>query len=344
MQIDRSLIPLVRSVAAPFPVLALALAAMLASGAADAQRRERSGVEVVESVCAACHGEGKNGAPRIGDATAWAPRASQGLTALTANALRGIRNMPAHGGNASVSDIEIERAITHMVNQSGGHWIEPLDGATPAVVRSGERIVQSHCARCHQEGLDGAPRIGDRAAWIPRLRKGLDAAVKSAVHGHGAMPARGGVADLSDQEINGAVVYMFNYGVPVPPPAPVAAAPATPYHKVVAGTDVYLGIVPAQALRAAGQVAPRGKDFYHLNISLFDVATKAAITDAKVTLKVADPMGEQTRALDPISANNVTSYGGYFRMSEPTPYTITAQIQRPGSTRVNEAKFEYRVR
>ena len=89
------------------------------SGAADAQRKERQGKEVVDAVCAACHASGKDKAPRIGDAKAWAERASQGLTALTAHALTGIRDMPAHGGNSGVSDIEIERAITYMVNRSG---------------------------------------------------------------------------------------------------------------------------------------------------------------------------------------------------------------------------------
>src|ERR1700690_1679327 len=76
------------------------------SGAVDAQRKERTGKEVVDAVCGACHVTGKNNAPRIGDSKAWAVRASQGLTALTDHALNGIRNMPAHGGSAGVSDIE----------------------------------------------------------------------------------------------------------------------------------------------------------------------------------------------------------------------------------------------
>lgn len=331
---------------APFVVAmtALMLCAAVWAPTANAQRHERSGKDVVDGVCAACHAQGVNGAPRIGDEKAWAARASQGLSTLTAHALKGIRDMPAHGGNMALSDIEIERAITHMVNESGGRWVEPLGGATPAVVRTGEQIVQAQCAKCHLDGLQGAPRIGDRVAWTARLRNGLNALVKSAVHGRGAMPARGGIADLTELELQGAVVYMFNYGVPVavaPPPAPVA----DPYHKVVAGMDVYLGIVRADAVamdqRKRG--APVGKGQYHVNISLFDATSKTAITDAEVKLRVADPLGGQTKTLDFVAANGKVSYGGYFRMVGAEPYTITAQIRRPGMSRAIETKFEYRV-
>jgi len=326
-------------------LMALMLAAAIGPTSANAQRQERSGKEVVDSACAACHAQGTNGAPRIGDEKAWAARASQGLTALSAHALQGIRNMPAHGGKMALSDIEVERAIIQMVNQSGGHWVEPLGGATPAVVRGGEQIVQAQCAKCHQEGLQGAPRIGDRAAWIPRLKKGLDALVKSAAHGHGPMPARGGVADLTDLELQGAVVYMFNYGVPMAPAVPAAATVADPYRKLVADTEIYLGIVRADAVPIGQRniSAQTGKDLYHLNVSLFDAKTRAAITDAQVKLDVTDPFSKQSKALEIISANGAVSYGGYFRMRGPEPYTITAQVRRPGAARPIETRFEYKV-
>jgi cytochrome c5 len=177
-----------------------------------AQTVERSGKEVVETSCFACHGSGTNGAPRIGDRKAWAKRAAQGLTSLTQHALTGIRQMPSHGGNPNLSDTEIERAITYMVNQSGGHWTEPISRTQRAADRTGEQIYQAQCHKCHETGVNGAPRIGDRAAWIPRVRQGLDVVVRSAIKGHGAMPPRGGIADLSDAEIRTAVIYMFNYG------------------------------------------------------------------------------------------------------------------------------------
>lgn len=326
-------------------VVCLVLVAAMLSAAAFAERIERSASEVVSTVCAGCHATGQNGAPRIGDEKAWAARAAQGLTALTAHALQGIRNMPPHGGNPALSDIEIERAITQMVNLSGGHWVEPLRGAVPGAVRGSARIVQEHCSRCHQDGLAGAPKIGDRAAWMPRMKDGLEALVASAAHGHGGMPPRGGVADLSDSEIRGAVLYMFNFAVVMPQAgSSTTARAADPYHKVVGGADVYLGILPAQAVgeRQVRAAAPSGKDQYHLNVSLFDANTGSAITDAQVKVQVADPIWSETRTLVAISVNNSISYGAYFRLRGPNLYTITVQIRRPGVAGVAEAKFDYR--
>ena len=335
-------------------MLASGVLAMLVafSGTADAQRKERLGKEVVDAVCASCHASGKDKAPRIGDAKAWSARTSQGLTALTGHAIKGIRKMPAHGGSAGVSDIEIERAIVHMVNQSGGNWVEPVGGATPAVVRTSEAIVRNQCAKCHQDGKQGAPKIGDRKAWIPRLQKGLDNLVGSAIHGHGPMPARGGLPDLSDQEIRGAIVHMFNYGLPATP-LPMRSMPDDPRHKVVSGTDVYLGVFPAEAIRAAHAKAgktgaavadiPSGKGYYHLNISLADNKSQVPVTDARVEVRASDGMGSETKALALVAANNAVSYGNYFRFSSGNAYNITAEIRRPGVPGTFEAKFQFKA-
>ena len=317
---------------------------------AHAQRTERQGKEVVDAVCSACHLQGKDNAPRIGDARAWSARASQGLTALTDHALKGIRNMPPHGGNAGLSDIEIERAITYMVNQSGGHWIEPVGGATPAVLRSSETIVRAQCATCHASGRDGAPKIGDQAAWIPRLKRGLDPLVASAVHGHGPMPSRGGLPDLSDAEIRGAIVYMFSGGMPsVAPPAPAAAADE--HHKVVSGTDVYLGLMRAESMRASTDSArnsdkraiPSGKGYYHVNISLADSKSQVPVTDAEVKVQVSDGVTSENHTLGLLAANNTVSYGAFYRFSSGSAYNITAQIRRPGVPGMIEAKFDFKA-
>ena len=78
--------------------------------------------------------------------------------------------------------------------------------------RSGEQVVKAQCVKCHGTGVNGAPKIGDKAAWTPRLKNGVDATVRSAIHGHGNMPARGGMADLTDPEVRAAILYIFNPG------------------------------------------------------------------------------------------------------------------------------------
>jgi cytochrome c5 len=185
-------------------------AALLLGSASAAQATDLSGKEVVDSTCSKCHAGGLNGAPKIGDDKAWAARSAQGLESLTTHALEGIRKMPPHGNNFALSDIEIQRAITFMVNRSGGKWTEPISKATLPPERTGEQVVQAQCHKCHEAGLGGAPKIGDRSAWAPRLSHGLDALVRSAINGHGGMPARGGMISLTDSELRRAILYMYN--------------------------------------------------------------------------------------------------------------------------------------
>ena len=193
----------------------LALCLAVAQSAAGAEGKELSGKQVVDAECASCHGagaqpvQGAQGAPIIGDRQVWSQLASHGLSSLTAHALSGIRKMPAHGGHPNLTDLEITRAITYMVNQSGGKWVEPISRESPPAARSGEEVVNAQCAKCHEAGVGGAPRIGDRDAWVPRLKQGLDTLVQSAIRGHGGMPARGGMANLTDSELKDAIIYLF---------------------------------------------------------------------------------------------------------------------------------------
>ena len=80
--------------------------------------------------------------------------------------------------------------------------------AAPPAARSGKEVVEARCAACHATGKNGAPRIGDREAWIKRASQGIDTLVSSAIRGHGPMPARGGMAELTDPEMRAAVTYM----------------------------------------------------------------------------------------------------------------------------------------
>ncbi|GAB3662747.1 c-type cytochrome [Ramlibacter alkalitolerans] len=211
--------------------------------------------------------------------------------------------------------------------------------------REGRQVVETVCAACHAPGKDGAPKIGDRAAWTPRFAKGIDALIDSAVNGHGGMPARGGVVQLEREELRSAVLYMFNFGLPpVAPPAEVAKA--DPRHKLVAGTDIYLGAMPAEAMRAGASSkasVPTGKGYYHLNISLADQRTGAQVKDAQVKLRVSDGMSEQASALAPVVANDSVSWGNFFKLTSGGAYNIQAEVTRPGVARPIVTNFEFRA-
>ncbi len=91
----------------------------------NAPKVERSGEDIVKASCAACHATGALNAPKIGDKAAWAKRIANGLDALATNAIKGIRQMPARGGNPDLSDEDMRRAVIAMANQSGASFKEP---------------------------------------------------------------------------------------------------------------------------------------------------------------------------------------------------------------------------
>ncbi|MFZ3175428.1 MAG: c-type cytochrome, partial [Thiobacillus sp.] len=85
--------------------------AELAALDASAPVVEKSGQEVYEAACVACHGSGALGAPRFENKGDWNARIGQGYDTLVKNAIEGIRQMPPRGGNADLADAEIARAV-----------------------------------------------------------------------------------------------------------------------------------------------------------------------------------------------------------------------------------------
>ena len=78
----------------------------------------KSGKEIWKGTCSGCHQSGLLGAPKIGDKSAWAPRIAKGMDTLKQHALKGFNQMPAHGGNPSLSDDDVVKALEYMVGQS----------------------------------------------------------------------------------------------------------------------------------------------------------------------------------------------------------------------------------
>lgn len=89
--------------------------------------------------------------------------------------------------------------------------VEVKDVNDAAAMKTGEQVFQGQCAACHATGAAGAPKLGDAAAWGPRIKSGVEALLHSALAGKGSMGPQGG-GDFSDFEIQRAVVYMANQG------------------------------------------------------------------------------------------------------------------------------------
>jgi cytochrome c5 len=105
--------------------------------------------------------------------------------------------------------------------------VEVKDVSDPSALASGDKVYTAQCAACHATGAAGAPKLGDEAAWGPRVKTGYEAMLESVLKGKGNMGPQGG-GDFTDLEIARAVVYMANQaGAKLPEPkAPAAAASA----------------------------------------------------------------------------------------------------------------------
>ena len=97
----------------------------------DANRPLKSGEEVFKAQCSACHASGAAGAPKFGDAAAWAARIGTGFEALVQSALKGKGAMAPQGGG-DFNDTEIARAVAYMANAGGAKFAEPAAPAAAA--------------------------------------------------------------------------------------------------------------------------------------------------------------------------------------------------------------------
>jgi len=205
----------------------------------------KTGEQVFAAQCTTCHNAGLVGAPKFGDADAWGPRIKTGYDALLHSALAGKGNMGAQGGG-DFTDLEVGRAVVYMANKAGAKFDEPkapaagvsaapataavpaapvttaaaAAAAAPTAVATAEpgktdagsavpALYTQLCQTCHATGVANAPKLGDKAAWAPRIAdaKNIDGLTAIAIKGKGAMPPKGG-STASDAEIKAVVTYM----------------------------------------------------------------------------------------------------------------------------------------
>ena len=189
---------------------------------ANAPKVEKSGQEVFEAVCTTCHTAGALGAPKFENKGDWGPRIAQGYDTLIKHAIEGIRQMPPRGGDGDLSDTEVARAVAYMANAAGAKFKAP-EAAAPAAPAAagaapkadpakGKVVYEANCVACHGSGVAGAPKMGDKAAWGPRVSQGYATLYSHALNGIRGMPAKGGNADLSEADLANAVGYLMTEG------------------------------------------------------------------------------------------------------------------------------------
>jgi len=192
--------------------------ARLEFGAPAAAPGARSGEAIVQATCTACHQTGVAKAPKIGDKNDWAPHLKHGLGAMVQSVIKGKSAMPPRAGDSSLTDAEITRAVVHMANQAGANFKAPAASKEkPAAAQAhaghgadGKAVYDKLCVACHQQSVAGSPKLGDKAAWAPRVQTGTGALVQSVIKGKGAMPPKAGNPALSEGEIRAAVEFMVS--------------------------------------------------------------------------------------------------------------------------------------
>ena len=80
----------------------------------------------------------------------------------------------------------------------------------PAAAKSGEQIYNSNCMACHATGAAGAPKLGDVAAWAPRIAAGMGTLLANAIKGINAMPPKGLCMSCSDADLQAAIEYIVS--------------------------------------------------------------------------------------------------------------------------------------
>ncbi len=100
-------------------------------------------------------------------------------------------------------------AIAGQDNSALSAATAPPTAGAAAVPATGEDAFKQVCSVCHEAGVNGAPKVGDHAAWGPRIAQGKDALYAHAIAGKGNMPPRGGTT-WPDATIRMAVDYLVS--------------------------------------------------------------------------------------------------------------------------------------
>lgn len=178
---------------------------------------------------------------------------------------------------------EDEQRVLERIKPVG--TIVMAEASAPHGSLSGEQVFAQVCKTCHETGLAGAPKAGDKAAWGPRIAEGEKTLVQHAIGGYqgktGVMPPKGGSTDLTDDEVHRAVVYLANQaGAGWKEPAPTATASAAPATAATAqASNAATGTAPA-ATASATAAAPAATATAAASATVTPPSTASATTTA----------------------------------------------------------------
>ncbi|KTD17825.1 cytochrome c [Legionella jordanis] len=180
--------------------------------ASESQPTLKRGKQVYVKACIICHQRGEMTAPIIGNGANWYMRLKMhGLTGLYRHAIRGYNSMPVKGACVTCSDDDIISAVDYILNASlsRSQWQDLTTGGAAKYPANGQEVYEENCSMCHNEGKDGAPKLGDKAAWKSLIAKNIDVLVENTVKGD-YHPKNGGCKECTTGEILEAVKYMVS--------------------------------------------------------------------------------------------------------------------------------------
>lgn len=178
----------------------------------ESQPSLKRGKQVYVNACIICHQNGEMSAPVIGDASNWYFRLQHsGLTGLYRHAIDGYNSMPVKGACVTCSENDVIAAVDYILNNSltRSQWSDLTTGGAAKFPSNGQEIYEENCGMCHNQGLQGAPKIGDKAAWEPLIAQNMDVLIEKTMRGDDH-PKKGGCKHCTTGEVIEAIKYMVS--------------------------------------------------------------------------------------------------------------------------------------
>lgn len=172
----------------------------------------KRGKQVYVNSCIICHQNGEMSAPVLGDPSNWYLRLQHsGLTGLYRHAINGYNSMPVKGACVTCSDNDVIAAVDYILNSSlsRSQWNDLTKGGSTKFPSNGKEIYDENCAMCHNEGQQGAPKIGDKEVWKPLIAQNMDVLIEKTINGK-EHPKNGGCRHCTNGEVIEAIKYIVS--------------------------------------------------------------------------------------------------------------------------------------